>query len=187
MGRQSPSPRKIRPLHTPRLVLRLPGPADALELEQMFHDPRVYRYLPFDRRMQSGRELVSQSRQALRAGTAYRFIVRTKLTNRFVGSVILFQVDHRNRSAEIGYALAKNQWGQGYATESTSRLIRWAFSTLHFRRIIATVSSRNTASQRVLRKMRFRIEGRRRKASREGRIWLDDLEYGLLRAEFRGH
>jgi [ribosomal protein S5]-alanine N-acetyltransferase len=151
----------------------------------MFHDPRVFRYLPFARRIETGREIVKRARQGVRSGSAYRFVVRTKGFDHFVGSSILFDLDPRKRSAELGYAFAKQQWGHGYATESCVVLLRWAFNSLRLRRIAAVVASENTASIRVLRKLGFRLEGRRREAGRRNGRWADDLEYGLLRREFR--
>ena len=152
----------------------------------MFHDPRVYRYLPYARRTDTGRELVNRGRQGARTGTLYRFVVRTKEREEFVGSSILFQLDPQKRSAELGYALARRQWGHGYATESGAVLLQWAFQRLGLRRIVATVASENDASCRVLRKLGFRLEGRRRQAGHRGGRWADDLEFGLLKPEFRG-
>lgn len=115
----------------------------------------------------------------------YRFVVRTRDRSTFVGSAVLFDVEFRNRSAEVGYALAKGQWNRGYATEAVGRLVRWAFDSLHLRRLDATVFAANVPSRQVLRKVGFRREGRRREASRLGNVWVDDLHYGLLRDEFR--
>jgi [ribosomal protein S5]-alanine N-acetyltransferase len=180
----------IRPPRNPtiassRLVLRIPRKRDAADLESMFHDPRVYRYLPYARRVESGREIVSRAHQGTRSGTAYRFIIRTKEEGAFVGSALLFGVDTRNRSAELGYALAKDQWGHGYATEAGVALLRWGFKHLRLRRISAYVAAENGPSERVLLKMGFKLEGRRREAGRRGKGWGDDLEFGLLRPEFR--
>jgi [ribosomal protein S5]-alanine N-acetyltransferase len=151
----------------------------------MFHDPRVYRYLPYARRVETGRELVQRAHQGTRSGTAYRFVIRTREGGDFVGSALLFAVDHRNRTAELGYAIAKDQWGHGYATEASIALLRWGFRHLRLRRISAYVAAENTTSKRVLRKLGFRLEGRRREAQRRGSRWADDLEFGLLRPEFR--
>ncbi|MFZ3357053.1 MAG: GNAT family N-acetyltransferase [Thermoplasmata archaeon] len=168
-----------------RLILQLPRSRDARDLEAMFHDPRVYRYLPYARRIEPGHEVVSRAHQGVRSGTAYRFIVRTKECGAFVGSALLFGVDHHNKSAELGYALARDQWGCGYATEAGSALLRWGFKSLRLRRVSAIVAVENLASQLVLRKLGFRREGRRREAGRRGNRWGDDLEFGLLRPEFR--
>lgn len=51
--------------------------------------------------------------------------------------------------AEIGFRLAKDAWGQGYATEALLAIIRHVSEPL---RIVAIVDPGNTRSVRVLRK-----------------------------------
>lgn len=56
---------------------------------------------------------------------------------------------------EIGYRLAKDQWGKGLATEAATRVIEYGFSDLNINSIIGIVSPRHTASLRVLAKLGF--------------------------------
>ena len=57
--------------------------------------------------------------------------------------------------AEIGYGLAPEYWGKGYATEAVRALIRWAASQNGVRCIEAETDPDNIASQRVLEKCGF--------------------------------
>ena len=61
---------------------------------------------------------------------------------------------------EIGYLLAKEAWGQGYATETTKKLLHHAFYTAHFTQLIAMTHPRNVPSQHVLHKCGFQLEKR---------------------------
>lgn len=54
------------------------------------------------------------------------------------------------QDAEIKYALLRDYWGQGYASEVSQALIDFGFSKLKLAKIIATVAPLNHASQRVL-------------------------------------
>ncbi len=55
--------------------------------------------------------------------------------------------------AEIKYALARDHWGQGLATEAVRGMLAYAAERLGLERVIATVAPGNTASQRVLAKV----------------------------------
>jgi len=54
---------------------------------------------------------------------------------------------------EIKYALLQAFWKQGYATETVSAMLKYGIEVHGLSRIIATIHSRNTASERVLRKV----------------------------------
>ncbi|WP_086608123.1 GNAT family N-acetyltransferase [Erythrobacter donghaensis] len=60
---------------------------------------------------------------------------------------------------EIGYWIARAHWGQGYATEAASAVLRIA-RTLGHRRIVAGHFIDNPASGKVLRKIGFHPTGR---------------------------
>ena len=63
---------------------------------------------------------------------------------------------------EIGYILKRSAWGKGYATEATSRLLKFAFEETPLEELVATIDPENTASQRVLEKCGLVHEGIRR-------------------------
>ena len=59
-------------------------------------------------------------------------------------------------SAELGYWIAEEYWGKGYATEAGKVLIKRAFNDLGIKRIYATYRCENIASRRVLEKLGFK-------------------------------
>ena len=59
---------------------------------------------------------------------------------------------------ELGYWIARSQWGQGYATEAVRAVLRLAEALGH-RRIVASHFADNAASGRVLVKAGFRRRG----------------------------
>lgn len=62
---------------------------------------------------------------------------------------------------ELGYWIARDRWGQGYATEAARAVLTLA-RTLGHRRLIANHFADNAASDRVLRKLGFRPTGETR-------------------------
>lgn len=61
--------------------------------------------------------------------------------------------------AELGYWIAREHWGQGYATEAAGAVLRIAH-TLGHRRVFAGHFTDNPASGRVLAKLGFTETGR---------------------------
>lgn len=64
---------------------------------------------------------------------------------------------------EIGYSLARAHWGQGYAVEAVGALVDLLFAN-GARRVFADTDPDNRASNRVLERLGFTLEGRLRGA-----------------------
>ena len=58
-------------------------------------------------------------------------------------------------SAEIGYGIAEEHQGKGYATEAVNAAVQWALGQQNVSRIEAEAEEDNTASLRVLEKCGF--------------------------------
>jgi len=54
--------------------------------------------------------------------------------------------------ASLGYRLRRAAWGSGYATEGARALVRYAFTSLNVRELVATTMAVNAGSRRVLEK-----------------------------------
>ncbi len=63
---------------------------------------------------------------------------------------------------EIGYYLKRSAWGQGYATEVSRRLVKFAFEDTPLAEVVATHDKGNVGSHRVLIKSGFKDLGTRR-------------------------
>ena len=59
-------------------------------------------------------------------------------------------------SAELGYWVAEEYWGKGYATEASKAIINHAFSDLNVNEIYASYKYENKQSGRVLEKLGFK-------------------------------
>lgn len=180
MPRPLRTPIRPRTLETDRLSLAPVRGSDAGELEALFHDPRVHRYLPFERRLESGRTFVRRALHGAREGTAYRFVGRRRDSGEFVISVGVFAIDRWDRSGELGYAVARSHWRRGYATEAVPVVLDWSIRELGLHRVEALVQRGNDPSQRVLEHLGFLPEGTLREAVVTGRGFNDLLVFGLL-------
>lgn len=57
--------------------------------------------------------------------------------------------------AEIGFHIIKERWGQGFGPEAAKAVIAYAFDTLGADELFAGHNPRNTASEKVLRRLGF--------------------------------
>lgn len=79
---------------------------------------------------------------------------------------------------EVGYMLKRAAWGQGYATEICTALLRFAFERTALGVVVACTDPGNRASQRILRKCGMRPAG-------TGRAYAEDVPwFEMTRAEW---
>ena len=102
-----------------------------------------------------------------------------------LGSMCLYQYDSFHATASIGYWLAADARGRGYATLGLRLLGAWAMTELGLARLQLTCDPRNLASQRVAERCGFVPEGllRAHYAWKGGRR--DTLVYSVLPGELR--
>lgn len=107
-----------------------------------------------------------------------------KDTKEFIGEAgIIGYTPHANRCV-VGYNLLPQYWNQGYATEITKRIVKYAFESLGFERIEALALQINTASCKVLRKSGFILEGVLRNFSRCETGYKNVCYYGIISSDF---
>ncbi|KAL3461182.1 acyl-CoA N-acyltransferase [Aspergillus heterothallicus] len=95
--------------------------------------------------------------------------------------------DIYRRTMEIGYWVGEEFWGRGIASEALVGFLWWVFAREefgHVGRVEAEVFEGNTGSCKVLEKVGFVLEGRRRGAVEKKGVVLDVLIYGLMKEEF---
>lgn len=88
-----------------------------------------------------------------------RFLLFDKLTNEFVGSSGLHQINWAIPKFEIGYWLDTKYEGQGYMTEAVNRLKQFAFEELGAKRIEIRCDEENIKSRTVAQRTGFELEG----------------------------
>jgi RimJ/RimL family protein N-acetyltransferase len=94
---------------------------------------------------------------------------------------LVLQSDVYRFSAEIGYWIGEPYWNKGIATRAVNSLVDYGFQSLHLQRIFTGVFDHNKASQRVLEKCGFTLEGIASKAIFKNNRFLDEYKYALTR------
>jgi len=101
---------------------------------------------------------------------------------RVVGLVSL-EVAQESRTAELGYDLARDVWGQGLATEAASAVVDWGFREYGLARIFAEADARNGRSLRVMERLGMTREGVHRRDQIE-RGEREIARYATLRSDW---
>lgn len=101
-----------------------------------------------------------------------------------VGSIGIFLCNDIYRySAEIGYWLAEDFWGQGIMSSAVNSLCDEAFAAFDIVRIFAEPFARNTGSRKVLEHCGFRLEGIKKDSVYKNGEIIDSCIYALLRTK----
>jgi RimJ/RimL family protein N-acetyltransferase len=140
------------PLETARLRLEPFQESDGEALYVMERDPEVKRYAGgVTTRQQSDKML--KKFIGLVAETGFGPIaIKVRATNAIVGLCGFYGTDVP-QEAEIFYGLAREAWGQGYATEAGKALLKAGIQQLGLTAIIAPVHPENLRSIRVVEKI----------------------------------
>lgn len=159
---------------------------DIDSLYEIFSDPQVVRYWSFG--PLAGRDAAAAMQREIADSnlkdTMWKWGLALRDTNRLIGTTTLFNLSLSNGRAEIGYAMGRTHWGNGYMNEALTALIDHAFETVKLRRLEADVDPRNTPSIRTLERLGFQREGfLRERWHVEGEIQ-DAYFYGLLKHEW---
>lgn len=99
-----------------------------------------------------------------------------------VGSIGIFPGhDVYRKSAELGYWLAEPYWGKGIMSHAVELICEVVFSEMDIVRIFAEPFAKNKASQRVLEKAGFVLEGIMRNSVYKNGEIQDSCIYALLK------
>lgn len=145
-------------LETERLVLEPLRREHAAHLFHALSDTRIYTFIPQDPPSSllalETRYLALESRRSpARDELWLNWAMRLKQQQSYIGTVQATVRD--NKSALLAYELSTDFWGQGCATEASSRVIESLFADYDVAEIVAEVDTRNEASHKLLERLGF--------------------------------
>jgi RimJ/RimL family protein N-acetyltransferase len=141
---------------TERLLLRPGWPEDAPALAAAIGDREIAHNLtrvPWPYSVDDAKSFLSLPADPLRP----RFMICLRSNNRLIGGIGL----SGDIDAELGYWIARDHWGRGYATEAGRAVLALADSSLRLPRIRARRAIDNARSANVLRKLGFHPTGKK--------------------------
>jgi RimJ/RimL family protein N-acetyltransferase len=146
----------MKSLQTPRLILRQWQDSDIPTFIAMNQDPQVMEFFPDLWDEKKSREAVEKTREEFARNGFGKFALELKESGEFIGYVGLAEVNfdsHFTPAIEIGWRLASQHFGRGYATEAAREVLRFAFEELHLKEIVAFTIPQNSPSLNVMKKI----------------------------------
>lgn len=154
-------PEALLNLETDRLLLRKLSMADAADVFAYASDPEVSKYTGW-----STHQAIADSQKFLESviakyetGQPMDWGIVHKRDRKLIGTCGFASWNCTHSRAEIGYALARQYWGQGYMTEAVKAVISFGFHVMMLNRIDASCMVDNLASARVMQKAGMHYEG----------------------------
>lgn len=178
--------KKLPTIESSRIRLRHLEETDIDSLFDIFSDEEAMRYWsapPFAERTEATK-LLLQIHTNLERKMLFQWGIALKENDQIIGTSTLYNFDEKNRRAEIGYALNRTFWGNGFVNEALNALFKFAFEELNLHRIEADVDPNNAASVKVLERLGFEKEGFLRERWIIGGKTFDSFIYGLLRRDW---
>ncbi len=175
-------------LETERLLLRELVPEDAEDLGRWLGSDEIYTY--WGRKAGKGEKepalLFIDPRPNVKRKPSHDFTwgIVLRETNQVIGILEIFDVEN-DRMGMVGYRISPAYWGRGLCTEALGRVVGFIFSETPLDRLQGNADVRNTASNRVLQKSGFKLEG----TIRHGKMvscYCDYNIWGLIREDICG-
>jgi RimJ/RimL family protein N-acetyltransferase len=149
-------------IETERLLLRVPRPEDAAGARALLGDPDVMRFL-------GGATVPAEDVPAVVVRWIARwddngcgpFSILRREDGRWLGRAGVLVWDVRtwthttfasageHAQPELGWALASEHWGRGYATEAALAVRDWAYGERNIERLVSVIAPDNDRSQRL--------------------------------------
>ena len=147
-----------------RLTIRAPRAGDGAEVNaavrETFDDLKVW--MPWAQQMptlEESESFVRRSQCDFLARKDLMLFLCLKGTDTLVGGSGLHRINWDIPKFEIGYWCRKRFQGQGYITESTKAITKFAFETLGAKRVEIRCDSKNVRSRRIPDRLGFKLEG----------------------------
>lgn len=144
------------PLRTNRLILRTWQPSDREPFAELNADPGVMEHFPAPLTPPQSDRLADRIEDLWRVNDWGLWAVQIAEDQSFAGFVGLNRAEFSapfTPAVEVGWRLARQHWGQGYATEAARAALSYGFQELDLLEIVSFTSTTNSRSQRVMAKL----------------------------------
>jgi len=174
-------------IETRRLVLRPLALSDAPAIYAYQSDTEIHRYMRSE--PPASPDVVRENVSRWLALPAEKrrpiWMIVLKVSDSVVGTISFKQLSREDSSGQLGYEVAREQWGKGIVTEAVRAVLSHGFDTMGLNRIGAYCWEGNTASQRVMEKAGMRYEGTLRQLRYAKGAYRDIRFYSVLAEEWR--
>ncbi|MGQ3890218.1 GNAT family N-acetyltransferase [Legionella sp. CNM-1927-20] len=148
-------------LETPRLFLRDWCSSDTDIMAEISSSPKVMEFFPRLSTYDDTLQLINKIKNHFKKYSFGLYAVERKDTNELIGFVGLNEVGFsipclskiKNPVIEIGWRLSDKHWGNGFAPEAASIVLKAAFETYNLDLVVSFTAKINKNSIRVMEKI----------------------------------
>ncbi len=169
-------------IRSKRFILRPFGKGDEKSLMKNINNRTIARNtlrIPFPYKLKDARWWINHNLKLNRKKKKTEMNFAITANREVIGGIGLDRI--YGHSAEIGYWLGKEHWGQGIMTEAVKLVTEYGFERLGLKRIYAFAFPSNKASAGVLKNVGYKYEGKLRKHVKKGNKFLDDLLFAKVK------
>ena len=174
-------------IESERLWIRRFKDSDLAPFMAYRNDPKVARYQSWDSCDEREARAFIREMESAQPGVPgewFQFAIESKQTGDLIGDCGLRVDEDEPYRAEIGFTLAREYQGKGFASEAVSLLLDYAFDTLGLHRVVAIADCRNAPSVALLERLGLRREGHFEENSWFKGGWADEYLYAVLKDEW---
>ncbi len=145
-------------LTTNRLLLRAWKESDYPLFAKMNADKRVMEHFPSTLSTKESSALATKLSEELEEKEYGLWAVEVPDITSFIGFVGLHYQDFEGPFTpciEIGWRLAFEHWGKGYAFEAATKVVDYAFSKLKLRELVSFTAKTNKRSQKLMQRLKM--------------------------------
>ena len=174
-------------LETSRLILRPFLMEDAQPMyDNWAKQPEVTRFLtwPTYTRVEDAYGILKLWTDSYSRPDFHQWAIELKSLAQPIGSISVVRYDDAVASAELGYCIGRDFWGQGIMPEALEAVLAFLFEEVGMNRIAARHALENPNSGKVMTKCGMSNEGTLRQADRSNYGISDICCYSILKKEF---
>lgn len=165
-------------IKTERMIIRDFDHNDVNDLYEIFGDDKTMEQCEPSYNLEQTRNFLNDfciKRQAA-------FAAVLKEVGKVMGYILFNSIE--DNVYEIGWIFNRNYWGMGYAFESCSELIRYAFDEMNVHKIFAEAID-PIKSVNLMKKLGMKLEGVQRSHTKDNLgNWADLYLYGILKTDY---
>ena len=145
-------------LDTDNLILREMTTSDQDDLFTMRSNPLMHAYTDSspDEFIEQTNDYIEKMREGIATNRWIVWAIEHKASGRVIGTIGIWNIDEKRKSAELSYALSPAYQGNGYMREALTQAIFYGFDKMHLAAIEAYTEEQNQPSRRLLEKLDFR-------------------------------
>jgi RimJ/RimL family protein N-acetyltransferase len=175
-------------LETQRLMLRPLRLSDAQVIAEYRSDPQIARYQSWNTpySISDAKQLIEEMRdtQPGTPGKWYQLAIELIHGRHMIGDCAFYILEADAMQAEIGFTLARQHQGLGYASEAVRRLLGYLLVDNSLHRVRANCDEENVASASLLERVGMRREAHFIESLWFKGHWSSEYWYAVLRREW---